>query len=86
MISPESYIETIKDLSYAELIKERDVLIRSIQRFEKMEKAGDRSGEEWSIMPSLEVLYQVEMGYLSRLCAYMSEKYNGEYVWGDKKL
>ena len=75
MISPMGYVENLKDLSYEDLIDEREQLIRSIRDFEEAEKAGDRSGDEWMIMPSPATRYRMNLEYLSELCAYMSEKY-----------
>lgn len=86
MISPEMYAEQFKDVSYQEMIKERDGLIRYIRKYEKLEKAGDRSGEDWRIHPQPDVRYQMYMEYLSALLLLMKTKYNEEYVWGDKKL
>ncbi|MBQ7525816.1 MAG: hypothetical protein IJT09_05215 [Abditibacteriota bacterium] len=84
MIGPETYVELLKDAEYSELIKERDELIQSIKDFEEKEAVGDRSGDEWCIVsPSPIVKYQMHLKYLSALCAFMSEKYNNEYVWGD---
>ena len=40
MISPEAYLEQMKDATYEQLIKERDGLIRYVRRYEKTEKAG----------------------------------------------
>lgn len=85
MICPESYLEEVKDKSYEELIEERDELIRSIQTFEKQEMTGKRS-EEKIVSPSPEVVYQWNLEYLTKLCAFMRDKYNEEYVWGDKTL
>lgn len=86
MISPEMYVAQFENATYNEMINERDGLIRYILHFEKMEKAGDRSGDEWTICPTPEVRYQMYLEYLSELCIIMKEKYNQEYVWGDKKL
>lgn len=86
MISPEAYLEQMKDATYEQLIKERDGLIRYVRRYEKTEKAGVRSGDEWMICPSPDVRYQMYLEYLSGLCLFMRNKYNEEYVWGDKKL
>ncbi len=86
MISPGSYIDNLKGASYMKLIKERNSLIRSVQGFERKEKAGNRAEEDWEICPSPEVVYQTKLEYLSKLCAFMAEKYNDDYVWGDKKL
>ena len=86
MISPEMYAEQFKEASYQEMIKERDSLIRYIRKYEKLEKAGDRSGEDWMIHPQPVVCYHLFMAYLAALLLFMSNKYNEEYVWGDKKL
>ena len=86
MISPASYIERFEKVEYMDLIKERDDLMQAIRRYEKLEMAGDRSGDEWNFMPSPDVQYQVHLEYLSALCALMKEKYNDEYVWGDRNL
>lgn len=86
MISPECFIEEQKNKSYKQLIEERNELIRKISEFEEKEKAGDRSGEEWFICPSPQVRYQSNLEYLAELCKYMQQRYNKEYVHGDKKL
>ena len=86
MISPNYFVETLKDQSYPELIRKRDSLIRSIRKFEKDEKAGDRSDPAWRICPTPEVRYQTYLEYLSALCSFMKDKYNEEYVWGERTL
>lgn len=86
MISPEAYIDRFKGAEYLDLITERDRLIRFIKEYEEKDIAGDRSGKEWDIHPQPDVRYQVYLEYLSRLCVLMSEKYNEEYVWGDRTL
>ena len=86
MISPEVYVEQLKDASYLELIREREQLIEGIRKFEKNELAGDRSDPEWRYCPSPDVQYQMHLEYLSGLCSFMQEKYNSEYVWGNQIL
>ena len=86
MISPGMYIERLIDADYDTLIEERNQLIGCIVEFEKSEKAGDRTGESWMMHPSPEVQYQVHLEYLSELCKLMHDKYNEEYVFGDKHL
>lgn len=56
------------------------------QTYEKKEKAGDRSGDEWMINPSPDVCYQVYLEYLAEMCKLMHQKYNEDYVWGEKSL
>lgn len=86
MISPEAYIDRFKGAEYLDLITERDRLIRFIKEYEEKDIAGDRSGKEWDIHPQPDVRYQDYLEYLSRLCVLMSEKYNEDYVWGDRTL
>ena len=86
MISPEMFREGLKDKSYMELIRERDRLIRFIRKFEKDEMAGDRSDPGWRICPAPDVQYQMYLEYLANLCRMMQEKYNEEYVWGERTL
>ena len=86
MISPASYIEKFEDSEYLQLIEERNRLLAFIKDYEKKDIAGDRSGEEWSIHPQPDVRYQMYLEYLSELCNLMREKYNAEYVWGNRKL
>lgn len=81
MISPESFIEEHKNKSYKELLAVWDELMSEIIAFEK---DTDRLGEEWMIMPSLEVRYQCNLEYLGRLCQLIADKYNREYVWGEE--
>ncbi|MBR3564142.1 MAG: hypothetical protein IKN92_05065 [Clostridia bacterium] len=78
MISPESFIEfECKGKSYKELLKIRDELLESVYDFEK----GRISSEEKMIMPSPEVVYQMNLEYLGELCKLISETYNKEVVW-----
>lgn len=86
MISPDMYIEELMDADYDTLIEERNQLIDIIVEFEENEKAGDRTGEGWMMHPSPEVQYQMHLEYLSELCKLMHDKYNEEYVDGEKHL
>ena len=61
MISPESYMETIKDLNFEQLVKERNKLIRELHRFEKK---NDDVDMEVVIHPSPDVVYQCNNQYL----------------------
>lgn len=76
MISPEVYVMSLNDADYETLIQERNELIELIKEFESKEKKGDRSGDEWNIMPSPKVQYQVNLAYLSELCKFMADKYH----------
>ena len=86
MISPASYIDKFEDAEYLQLIEERDRLLAFIKDYEEKDIAGDRSGEEWSIHPQPDVRYQMYLEYLGELCNLMKEKYNTDYVWGDRQL
>lgn len=80
------YVEKFKNVSYQEMMKERERLIRYIQNFEKLEKVEYRSAEEWTERPNPVVRYQLYMDYLAALLNVMRNKYNEEYVRGNKKL
>ena len=86
MISPDGYIEALRDADYNTLIEERNQIIEAIVEFEQKEKAGDRSGAEWMMMPSPEVIYQTNLEYLAELCKLMQQKYNEDYAWEGKRL
>lgn len=78
MISPNCYIDELKDKSYKELLKERKELLEAIYSFENEEI------EQGEIIcsPSPEVVYQMNLEYLGELCKLISKKYNEEYIWG----
>lgn len=81
MISPDMFVELHKDKKYKELLPVRDELISDIRAFENMTYDPEMS----IICPAPEVLYQVHLQYLGRLCELISEKYNREYVWGEEE-
>lgn len=81
MISPDWFVEELKDKSYKELLSIRDKLIRQIRSFEK--HTYDPKLD--TICPSPDVVYQCNLQYLSKLCDLIAEKYNSEIVWGNNK-
>ena len=73
MISPESYIERVKMLPLSELIKERNLLLRDIKRFEK---AMLNDTEVIGVTcPSPDVVYQMNLEYLSALCLLIRDTF-----------
>ena len=86
MIHPEGYLKEVENLSYLELIRERDELISYLQDFERKEMAGDRSDPTWHWSPSPDCRYQMFFDYLAEICGLMHRKYNEEYVWGGRTL
>ena len=79
MISPETYIDELKNKTYKELIKEKDKLLKEISDFEN-NKIAD---EEYNINPSPDVIYQCNLLYLSKLCELIADKFNKEYEWNN---
>ena len=79
MISPEMYIEFIKDKSYTNLIEEREKLIKEIRQYEK-----DSTDKYTLIMtnPAPEVRYQMNLKYLAELCKLISNVYRRDYIYG----
>lgn len=72
MISPESYMETIKNLTLEQLVKERNKLIRELHRFEKR---SDDENLEIFIHPSPEVVYQCNNEYLIKVTELINIKF-----------
>ena len=72
MISPQSYIGDLKEKRYEDLIKEKDKLIKEIQKFENHKI----SNSEICMNPSPEVVYQCNLLYLSELCKLVHDKFN----------
>ena len=79
MISPEVYVSMQKDKSYEELIQIREELIEDIKEFEK------NPDQTCFMHPSPEVIYQVNLQYLGKLCELIAEKYKEEFVNGDEE-
>lgn len=82
LMSPEMYVVYLKDKKYKELLKERDSRMEAIRAFENDK---NRSGEEWMIKPSPEVIYQCNLQYLAKICELIAETYNRVYVWGEEE-
>ena len=80
MISPGMYIESIKDKSYDDLLKERDSLMKKIRHFEKGADQKDLKYDFVIVSPSPEVKYQVNLLYLGKLCELISDVYKAK-VW-----
>lgn len=87
--SPECYIMELENASYAELIKERKRLIRSMSAFEERRNLFEKKkkpatspylvvplGSPGTRFPSPEVEYYMEFEYLMRLCKLMQEKFS----------
>lgn len=79
MISPNGYINMIKDKKYKELLVERNKLLKEIKNFEKEDNEAE-CGIEIKIHPSPEVVYQMNLLYLAKLCELLSEKYSLEFI------
>ena len=87
MISPESFVEEFKNKSLKECIKERNSLIKSLQRYEKYfiyEKRVKLSSGQYldeiieegmQIFPNPQTVYSCELQYLTKLCQLIEEKY-----------
>jgi len=80
MISPEMYIESIKDKSYDDLLKERNSLMKEIRHFEKRADQKDLKYDFVIVSTSPEVKYQVNLLYLGKLCELISDVYKVK-VW-----
>ena len=79
MMSPETFIGTLENASYEEMIRERDELIESIKWFEKAyaENEGNLGPQ---LYPSQEAVYQMNLEYLSRLCILIEAKFQKDFL------
>lgn len=75
MISPKGYIETVKDLSYEELLKERGSLLRRIRKFERDYRKNSDDLLLVARCPSPDVEYLCNLMYLAELCNLISDKF-----------
>ena len=69
MISPEAFVDEYRDMPYEELLPVRDELIEDIKDFEV------HGGGDTGMHPSPDVIYQVNLEYLGKLCALIADKY-----------
>ena len=81
MICPESFIAEHAGDTFDQLLMLRNELIHDIQAFEEKRLAES----QWMIRPSPEVIYQMNLKYLSVLCDYIAERYNQEYVFPEEE-
>ena len=79
MISPEGYINDLKDKKYKELLVERDRMLKDIKNFEKEDSEAE-IGIEIIRHPSPDLVYHMNLLYLSKLSELLSEKYNKEFI------
>lgn len=80
MISPASYIDTQKNKTYKELLREQNKLLSDIKNFEN----GNIKKSNIIIDPRPEVIYQCNLMYLGELSKLISKKYNKEYIMFDE--
>ena len=85
MISPNAYVEMLKDNTFEELLAERDSLFLELKELEKIVFQDDKSHSEWMVCPGPDVRYQMDLEYLAALCKYIQEKYNREIVRRDEQ-
>ena len=78
MISPENYAEERQDQPFEKLVAERDALIKEIRLFEKHR---DEMLRDISIDPSPEAVYLMNLEYLAKLCALLSQKYREKFFY-----
>lgn len=76
MISPQLFLSEHEEDSYDQLIVLRDMLIADIRAFESKQIPDAQR----VICPSPEVIYQMNLQYLSALCSYIADRYNAEFI------
>jgi hypothetical protein len=80
MISPNGYVESCKEMSFEELIEQRDMLVEDLRGLEEILLKNDHTDEEWKIYPQPNVRYSVSLEYLEELCKFMREQ-RAKEIW-----
>ena len=70
MIDPATFRKALENATIEEIIKERDILIREIHKYEN----GKISIDEFCMDPSPDVVYLMNNSYLAELCHLIVEK------------
>ena len=78
MMSPQSFKEEIKELSYEELVIERNKLIEALHKYEK----GEITDFEKNIHPAPEVVYQCNNEYLIEITRLLNKIFN-QNIWNE---
>lgn len=76
MVNPQLFLSEHESDSYDQLIMLCDMLIVDIKTFENKQIPDAQR----AICPSPEVIYQMNLLYLSALCSYIADRYNAEFV------
>lgn len=71
MLSTADYIKQQRNKSYTELIKERERILDSIQKYETEEMGKVKKDVSF---PTSETMYQMQIRYLKSVCELMLEK------------
>ena len=83
MISPQGYVDELKNEPFEKLVKERERLYKELKKIEKDAFDSERKSDAWNICPGPDVQYQMHLEYLAELCNFIAEKYRTEVVWGE---
>ena len=79
MMSPQTFVNQYKDMSYKELLTVRDEMLEEIRAFE----AEPYNPAEDLIDPPADFVYLCNLDYLGKLLELIAEKYRQEYIRND---
>ena len=79
MMSPQTFVNQYKDMSYKELLSIRDEMLEEIRAFE----AEPYNPAEDMIDPPANFVYLCNLDYLGKLLELISEKYRQEFIRND---
>ena len=74
MIIPDYYVKTLKNKSYKQLLIERNKLLNDIYSFEN--ESNNNMIDKQIFSPSPDVIYQMKLNYLAKICELIAKKYN----------
>ncbi|MBR3263240.1 MAG: hypothetical protein IKF93_09030 [Lachnospiraceae bacterium] len=79
MMSPQTFVNQYKEMSYKELLLVRDEMLEEIHAFE----AESYKPAEDMIDPPADFVYLCNLDYLGKLLELIVEKYRQEYIRND---
>lgn len=71
MISPQVYVDELKNEPFEKLVKERERLYKELKKIEKDAFDLERKSDAWNICPGPDVQYQMHLEYLAELCNFI---------------
>ena len=85
MISPQVYVDELKNEPFEKLVKERERLYKELKKIEKDAFDLERKSDAWNICPGPDVQYQMHLDFVILLRRNTGLRLCGESRWKIKR-